>query len=302
MFLSILIPTHNYICAPLVAALVEQASRLPALQYEIIVADDGSTRADVLAANRAINSMPCAEYWEFGENVGRSAARNRLFSRSRGSHLLFLDSDGLPASSAFLGNYLAALAQQPTGVLCGGIVHPAQLPSPAVSLRWRYEKKAEQRLTREWRNAHPYLNFRSFNFLVDRATFSSILFDEKIRHYGFEDNLFGEELRLRAVPVLHIDNPMVNIDIEPNALYVKKNEEALRTLASHYSRLAPLVRISGFVGRVERLHLGWLLSFVYSVLRPLLLRNLCGSHPSVSLLNFYKAGYLRSLLVARKQG
>ena len=296
MYLSILIPTYNYDCSALVEALARQATNIVGLQWEIIVGDDGSTLQEVLATNRKINNLPCCEYWERGCNSGRSAIRNALYMRSRGTHLLFLDSDGLPACESFLACYVSEVLQQPVGVLCGGILHPAVLPSPEVSLRWRYEKCAEKRMTVEWRNAHPYTNFRSFNFLIDRESFSRVLFDENIKQYGFEDNLFGQVLCDKGIAIKHIDNPMINMDIEPNALYLKKNEEALTTLSRHYAMLAPLVRLAVQLGRVERCHMGWLLSLAYNVLRPLLLKNLLSEAPCVWVLNFYKAGFLRSLL------
>lgn len=296
MHLSILIPTYNYVCTPLVAILAEQAARITGPEFEIIVGDDGSTSQAVLEANRAINQLPCCEYWETGVNSGRAAIRNRLYERSRGRWLLFLDGDGLPANDDFLSRYLAAVEETPCGVVCGGIVHPEKQPSAAQSLRWRYEREAERRMTVEWRNAHPHQNFRSFNFLIDRKSFSQIMFDEKIRRYGFEDNLFGESLRGKGIAVRHINNPMLNTDIEPNDLYVKKNEEALRTLAEHYESLSTLVRLSITLQRVEKLGLGWLLSLVYTATRPLLLKNLLSATPRVWVLNLYKAGYLRSLL------
>ena len=297
--LSILIPTYNYVCVPLVRALSEQAQRIEGLCCEIIVADDGSTSPAVLEQNRVINALPYARYWELGANVGRSAVRNRLFEQSKGAYLLFLDCDGVPACDTFLLEYVSYVKRGVRGVVCGGIVHPAQLPSPDVSLRWLYEKRAEKTMTAEWRNRNTYTNFRSFNFLIDRESFASVLFNEKIRHYGFEDNLFGCNLLQRGIPLLHIDNPMLNVDIEPNALFVKKSEEAMRTLALHYEALAPLVRVSGVLGKLERWRLGWLFSLFYKMLRPLVLRNLCGEHPSITLFNLYKAGYLREQLKKR---
>ena len=51
--LSILIPTYNDACAKLVDTLRQQAEALD-ISYEIIVADDGSTNAEVVRSNRQI--------------------------------------------------------------------------------------------------------------------------------------------------------------------------------------------------------------------------------------------------------
>ena len=53
--LSILIPTYNHICTELVESLQAQASSLPNLEYEILVADDGSTDEYTIEENRIIN-------------------------------------------------------------------------------------------------------------------------------------------------------------------------------------------------------------------------------------------------------
>ena len=299
MYLSILIPTYNYNCAPLVKELATQASRIAGLQWEIIVGDDGSTRQAAVVANRAINSLPCCEYWERGYNSGRAAIRNRLYERSRGRWLLFLDSDGMPVNSNFLATYLAAVQGLSAGAVCGSVAHPATIPSPAVSLRWLHETTYERRTPVEWRNAHPYANFRTFNFLIHRDSFARVMFDEQVHSYGYEDNLFGCALQYAGVPVKHIANPMLNVDIEENATYLAKNEEALRTLAAHYSTMGSLITLAQGVERIKRYHLGWLLSLVYSLFRPLLRRNLHGPAPRMWVFNLYRAGYLCTLLRKR---
>lgn len=300
MYLSILIPTYNYNCTQLVSELTRQAQAIEGLRYEIIVGDDGSTDGQALAANRAINDLPCCEYWERVFNSGRSAIRNRLYERSIGRWLLFLDSDGMPLSGDFLSCYIAATECLSTGVVCGGVAHPATPPSPAVCLRWLHETNYEQRTPLEWRNSHPYANFRSFNFLIDRDSFAKVMFDEQVRGYGYEDNLFGQALQVCGVVVKHIANPLLNVDIETNEAYLAKNEEALRTLAAHYDNMAPFITIAQKLEQLETRHLGWLLSLVYRVAYPLLRRNLMGTSPRIWVFNLYRAGYLRSLLRERK--
>lgn len=297
--LSVLIPTYNFDCTPLAEALSRQAAGMD-IGVEILVGDDGSTRTDIVRRIDECTRLPYVRLVRPASNIGRSAIRNRLFRESRGRHLLFLDSDGLPADDAFLSRYAEAAGRHSRGVVCGGIVHPEQQPSPTVGLRWRYEKAAEKHFTQTWKEAHPYDCFRSFSFLIDRDSFSSILFDESIRHYGFEDVLFGRQLQERRIPVYHIPNPLMNTDIETNEIYLRKNEEALRTLAAHFGKLHDAVRIAGVWKRLRALCLCPPLSLAFRLLRPMLLRNLLGNRPSVFLLNFYKLGYLNQVM--RKNG
>ncbi len=56
--LSILIPTYNCRCVDLVRALNEQAQRLRNINYEIVVADDGSTDERIKTVNACIDVWP----------------------------------------------------------------------------------------------------------------------------------------------------------------------------------------------------------------------------------------------------
>ena len=76
--LSILIPTYNNVCFELVKTLQAQAALLSDFEYEILVADDGSTDLSTITANRKINEIENCRYIEREKNVGRSAIRNFL--------------------------------------------------------------------------------------------------------------------------------------------------------------------------------------------------------------------------------
>ena len=90
---SILIPTYNHRCFPLVKELARQASLLERLRWEIIVAEDGSTDEWAIEANAQVNSIAHCRQIVLPGNLGRAAIRNYLASRARHSWLLFIDSD-----------------------------------------------------------------------------------------------------------------------------------------------------------------------------------------------------------------
>ena len=75
--LSVLIPTYNHVCVPLVKQLA-QLLQISAVSYEIIVADDGSTDVETVAENKTINDLPHCRYIIRQANVGRAAIRNFL--------------------------------------------------------------------------------------------------------------------------------------------------------------------------------------------------------------------------------
>lgn len=288
--LSVLVPTFNYDCTALVCALDKQAKALTA-GVEILIGDDASTRDEVASACRRLENGVDIRSLRPSHNLGRAGIRNMLGREARGEWLLFLDSDGLPPDNHFLSRYATTMNGK-ADVVCGGIVHPRQQPSEAVSLRYRYEHHAERSHTVARRNAAPYAAFRSFNFMIRRSTFLATPFDESLRDYGYEDVLFGHQLAESGARVIHIDNPLLNCDIEDNATFLRKTEEALRTLATHAPQLAPHVRLSLQLMRLRQLGLRAVVEWCFDMTKSALRRNLLGRRPAVWLFNFYKLGYL----------
>lgn len=288
--LSVLIPTFNYDCTLLVRALDRQAKNL-AVGVEILVGDDASTHDEVAKACRSLEDGAVIRCLRPAHNLGRAAIRNLLGREARGEWVLFLDSDGLPPDSHFLARYAETMDGN-ADVVCGGIVHPHKQPSAAVSLRYHYERHAERSHTAARRNAAPYAAFRSFNFMIRRSIFLATPFDETLRDYGYEDVLFGHRLAEAGARVTHIDNPLLNCDIEDNATFLRKTEEALRTLAAHAPLLGPHVRLSLHLMRLRRLGLGPAVDWCFGKAECALRRHLLGRRPAVWLFNCYKLGYL----------
>ena len=285
--LSILIPTYNYVCVKLVTDLQRQAEAL-GCAYEILVADDASEE-EYKRKNREINKLPCCKYIELQENVGRSRIRNILAHLAQYDFFLFLDCDGRVVRHDFIWRYMDS--RKLADVVCGGILHPDKLPSPKVSLRYAYEKSAERRFTVKERAQRPFGMFRSFNFLISRKAFESCPFDESIRNYGYEDVLMGVQLERQGFQVLHIDNPLVNEDIERNGAYLRKTEESIQTLYAHRDKLEGN---SGILRMYDALRWKKMLPcvlFLYRLFRPIIRRNLLGRHPNLFLFNFDKVGY-----------
>ena len=285
--ISILIPTYNSTCVELVRSLQQQAETL-AIDYEIIVADDGSTAQDCLQANRAIRQLPHCQFMEREQNAGRAAIRNFLAQQAQYEWLLLIDCDMVVCRKDFLMHYAenAHRAQ----VIDGGVVINRATPD---NLRARYEKAAEPLHTAERRQRTPYQHLHTANLLIRRDVLLQHPFDERFRRYGYEDVLLGRQLEEAHVEVLHIDNPLSFEVFESNERFVSKTEEGLRTLhqfqqelrgysnlltvAEQLRPIAPLVRLWHAINkRWER-------------------RLLTGSHPSLKIFSLYRLGYFMSL-------
>ena len=226
--LSILIPTYNDVCMPLATSLQRQAETL-GVSYEIIVADDGSTDQNTILQNRSINSLPHCRYVERKENVGRAAIRNFLTNEAIHPFLVFIDADMVVPDDDFLRRY----AEHPCEtVIDGGVVINVINGATSVrhTLRYRYEKNAEQAHLTAVRRQHPYQHFHTANFLVARTIMIALPFDSRFRHYGYEDVFFGKQLQAHHIKIEHIDNPLSFENFEDNISFINKTEEGLRTL------------------------------------------------------------------------
>ena len=121
---SVLIPTFNCVCLELVEGLcrlLEKAAgekSVDGFEYEIIVADDGSTDAASVEANRPIASLPHCQYIVRPENQGRAAIRNFLAQTARFDYLLFIDSDMSLVSDQYISRYLSV---EEHSVIDGGV-------------------------------------------------------------------------------------------------------------------------------------------------------------------------------------
>lgn len=299
MKLSILIPTYNCDCRHLVRQLQLQ---LPP-DSELIVGDDSSTDTRLRQLNSEIESLPgCRIFWA-KHNMGRAAIRNALAREATGEWLLFIDADAEVRSSSFIADYLSAVTS-PEGsvdVVCGGTGNLSECPSPNVRLRYNYEVQAEKRLTLTYRRRFPYDQFTTFNFLIRRTTFLSICFDENCHEYGFEDVLFGQELKRRNIPIRHIDNKLTHLGLEDAPTYLAKVETSLRTLAHTRPEQQAQARVSALAMRLERLHLLWLVRFLFKISKPLVRANLTGKHPNQKLFAFYKLGTFSTFRTAYRR-
>ena len=285
--ISVLIPTYNHVCVALVKGLAQQLEAVGG-DYEIIVADDGSTDAATVAENQVINTLPHCRYIVREENVGRAAIRNFLVREAQQPYVLFIDSDMTLISDDFIRRYLDSDCDT---VIDGGVAIGGDPDTLKGNLRYRYEKAEEARHTAPERQKTPYQHLHTANLLVRRDLMLDHPFDERFRHYGYEDVLLGKSLREQRIPIAHIDNPLGFSTFETNADFVAKTEEGLRTLGQFrddlrgYSRLLTLI---------SNIHIPAVLTVIrlwHRLFGRLERRNLCGNRPSITVFKLYRLGY-----------
>lgn len=285
--LSVLIPTHNHVCVTLVRQLAQQLAAA-GIDHEVIVADDGSTDSDSIAENQAINDLPHCRYLIRQENVGRAAIRNVLVREAQQPYVLFIDSDMTILNDNYIRRYLDNDCDT---VIDGGVAIHGDEEALRGNLRYRYEKAEEPHHTAPERQKTPYQHLHTANLFVRRDLMLAHPFDERFRYYGYEDVLLGKTFRQQHIAIEHIDNPLGFCTFETNADFVTKTEEGLRTLGQFrddlkgYSRLLTLV---------SNIHIPAVLTMIrlwHKLFGRLERRNLCGSHPSITIFKLYRLGY-----------
>ena len=287
--LSILLPVYNTVCTDFVSQL-QTIAEAAGIDYEIIVADDGSTDAACMSQNRCISQIPHCRYIIKKVNSGAAATRNLLARESRYPWLLYLDCDMQLPGPQLLTRYLAPLDAP---VVMGGISFggdPRQLRS---NLRYRYETAEAHRHTAERRQRRPYQSFRSCNFLISRDVMLSCPFDERMRRY--EDVMLGKQLRAARVAIAHIDNPVLMADFEANPDYVAKEELNLRTLHEFRNELRGYSRLLTLVDGIHISLVRRMIVLLQRLFGPAMRRNLCGPHPSLTIFKLYRLGYFLSI-------
>lgn len=285
--LSILVPVVDYDCSQLVSDLLRKGDE-EGVSLEILLGDDHSQLAATQAMLVALGQLPGVRVLGSGVRLGRARNRNRLAEVAKGEWLLFMDCDAAVPEAFSLRTYVDAGSRAP--VVCGGLRHPSENPCPEATLRYKYEREADQRRAAVFRSEHPYAQLSTFNLLVRRNVFMDIRFDESIVEYGYEDTLFGVELQRRGIPVLHIDNPVLHMGLEPNAVFLRKTETSLRTLRRIEGKMQGHSRLLATVAKLRSLHLVSLVRLAWRCTHRLLRANLLSAHPSLFIFHAYKLG------------
>jgi hypothetical protein len=221
------------------------------------------------------------------QNLGRSAIRNALVHAARFEQLLFMDCDSKVVSSDFIKNYLAHAA--PDRLVYGGRCYRATPPDDAaLRFHWHYGRQREQTTAAE-RSRSPYRSFMTNNFLIPKAIFLEILFDETLRQYGHEDTLFGMELASRNIPILHIDNPLEHDGLETVAVFLKKTAQGIENLAELQAQGKSIqTKLIDTYGKLEKWRLAGIAFWFLQRFAPMLLRCIQSSPSKLLCFDLYK--------------
>ncbi len=291
--ISILIPTYNYNVFPLVNALYQQAEALK-IPFEIRVYDDCSPKPPT--ENEAIDKLPHARYKKLPQNIGRSAIRNLLAEEAEYENLLFLDADTQVIKKDFVKNYIDKIPHS-AAIIYGGIRYQKKPPDSSEILRWVYGNQREA-LPVEERNKQPHLRFLTLNFLIRKAVFSRLRFNEEIPNLRHEDTLFALDAKKQKLSVLHIDNPVIHLGLESSAVFLRKSRESVESLRDFVNQgliKAAETKLSAKADQLSKNGLSKPISLFYRTFKKPMEKNLLSQHPSLLVFDVYRLGYYLSL-------
>ena len=206
--ISVIIATYNRPDA--LQAVVEGCFNQTDLDFEIIVADDGSGAAtrECVAALQARSPVPLQHVWQPDQGFRLSLARNRGILAARGDYLLFLDGDCVPrrdyiaqhrrlAARGFMvtGSRILLNPETTEQVLSGKLnVQPAgTIAKIGLRLRGRIGKLPQLLVTLpdigRKRKRFSFRRIKGCNLGVWRADLERINgFDESFLGWGYEDS------------------------------------------------------------------------------------------------------------------
>jgi GT2 family glycosyltransferase len=285
--ISILIPTYNYDIFHLVEQIHAQGIHA-AVPFEIVVVDDGSINFSL--ENESITQLSNTRYLYLDENIGRTAAREKLAQLAKYNWLLFLDSDVMPTEESFIQKYVDSIKKKKYNVVFGGITYQKERPAPNMVLRWHYGRSREAKSVSE-REKSPYFII-SQNLLIEKETFLEAN-TIKENYYGL-DNFFSNQLQRLSKTVGHIDNPVLHLGLEPNDKFISKALNAVKTTVIFENKGlmdADSRPIQKSYLKLKKIRLTKVFSFIISKFKTKMHRNFHSERPNLFWFDLYRLAY-----------
>lgn len=291
--LSILIPVYNFNVYPLLKSLEEQISKLNPL-IEIIVIDDASE------VNYQLDQSKLGKrtrYTILENNLGRSKIRNLLSSYAKYDYLLFLDCDSQPVNNDFIATYI--INCKPNKIVCGGTKYKKEAPVDSSYFRWYYGHKKES-ISLDIRKRNGFNSFMSNNFLIPKADFNTLKFDESLIEYGHEDTLFGIMAKQADVEIIAIDNPVYHIGLETSDVFLEKTKKSIDNLVLLLKskpviarELKESVSLLRFYFQLKKYGLLWIVPILYKLMAFGIDKKIKPKKIRLYQFNLFKLNYLK---------
>lgn len=294
MKLSICVPVYNFDVRELVFDLKKEIDSQKT-DAEIILIDDAS-KEECKQVNRELQNI-AHQFIFLKKNIGRSRIRNLFLQYAAGEYLLFLDCDGKITVKNFLKNYIQFIQEHPdTLVIYGGREVLNSASDQDHYLRWKFAVEREN-LPVEVRREKPYLSFQTNNFVIRKGILERVGFNPEFQKYGYEDLLLAMDLKAEHIKIDHIDNPILNNDLESNIVYLEKVEESVESLShmlkdERLSSKLSEVKLVKLYNKLKNTPFKAVLGFLFNRGEGNIKRKLSKGNVNLRYLDIYKLGLL----------
>lgn len=221
-------------------ALLEALGRDKAMargDIEVVLIDDGSGQPDLTEAVRdclKAQTYP-ATLITLAQNAGRAAGRNHLIKAAGSDYFLFLDSDMLPDSPEFVGNWLEVIDRDKPAVVFGGFSLDQAAHSAEFALH-RAMASHSDTMPAEVRRLTPEKYIFTSNLLIRADVLAEETFDPAFTGWGWEDVEWSMRVSKRW-PIGHIDNTATHLGLDRAETLASKYEQSVgnfaRVIAAH---------------------------------------------------------------------
>ncbi|MGE5278178.1 MAG: glycosyltransferase family 2 protein [Acidobacteriota bacterium] len=237
---SVVIPTRNRRASLLRTLQALAAQSLPASEYEVVVAVDGSTdgTSEALgnfAATYRLRSIP-------SPGRGRAAACNAGARAACGRLLVFLDDDMQPGEEFLEAHRREHPAASRRGVVGAvPVLLDASTPPVVTYIGEKFNRHLERLARPGYRMT--FRDFYSGNFSIPRNVFLEIGgFDEEFRIYGNEDGELALRLQQAGVEILYSKQACARQHYEKDFAALARDNIAKGKTAVLLSRKWPAAR------------------------------------------------------------
>ena len=134
-------------------------------------------------------------------------------------------------------------------VIAGGLQVYDRNRSLGNNLRFLYEKRYLYKHGISYRQQNPYKEFHTVNFLVERDIMLRIPFDEEFKDYGYEDVLFGKQLKEAGITIHHMANPVMMIHFDENPVTVSFTDKTAG-MEKQFIRIGNILDVKQFDMRI----------------------------------------------------
>jgi glycosyltransferase involved in cell wall biosynthesis len=295
--LSILIPVFNEDIRDLASELNKLIAKESA-SVEVIFGDDKSDSEDARNSNiEFVKNLDDFRYIERSENLKYCANRNQLAREAKYDSLLFLDADVRIKKEDFLSKWLK-YSHESQIVFCGGNDYQENQPMDKKQvLKWVHGKQREE-TSFKFRKNNPYLRFSSSNFMISKSLFLKVSFDEGSTHYGYNDTVYAYTLKKNEITVTHIDNPVLNLGLMTDDVFLIKTKEAIKNLLFFESRpyieddFKDYIKVLRVYYKLQNLGLTWFVRIFLKRIQGILVNGLYRQKPNLRNLDLLKLYYL----------